>query len=718
MRPSSVLMTILVVLTLMGGLAPPVAEPVSAEPVKPTQVHIDTFSDGSVELIGEANQFSNLEAELLIPAGAQVLQASINVSRVRYEVIDLLLDATPKAMWCGDLDHDRFYDDLVIGYQEEGRVDVVILEEDPVRLVTQWSMDVPDVMAVIVDDLDRDNDKDIIVASGSEGKVYVFEALTFFTFAEPVIIPVGPRPSALAAQDLNPDFKRDIVVANTGGSSLTILQGRGDMTFYPKRVEVGRGPIAISIWDMDEDLDNDLVIAESRNDTIAIMYNEGNGNFSNTTTLATGPGLVDVDVRRVNGDSLADVTAICAGDDRLYVFTQRPDGSFETSEVLEVGRAPRDVRALQVNRVDDNNMDLVTACSGSDNLMVYLAGGDLRHTIPIDVPVAGRPVALGFLRGALGEDDTLLALCQMPPTLSIAIPRDLADDIELGFGPGGRENVQDLPRGSEGGGFDLLVGLSNYIERHKSEARFGELVVHMEARAKNPGWLRLYDLEVWVKMNRPPRADAGRNVTVLVGEPAELNGSASYDPDGGFIEFLWLLPGDVNPSHMDRVSLHVFNEPGVYMVLLVVMDPWGLLDQDVTYVRVNAPPLAKGTVPATVNALEPTRLSAHLSEDPDGSIVDYIWDYSQGVVHGRTVDVIFTGEGTWNVTLEVIDDQGARTLATWQVEVLPSRVPLRDPAEHIPRDQGEVPGAGVIGCAMAILCAAGLAGIHRRRGTH
>jgi hypothetical protein len=718
MRPFTVAAVILVVLTLIGGLAPPIAEPASAGPVKPTQVHIDTFADGSVEIIGEANQSTDLVAELLIPAGAQVLQASINVSRVRYQVIDIPLDVTPKAMWCGDLNNNRIDDDLVIGYQEEGRVDVVTLEEDPIRLVTQWSMDVPDVMAVIVDDLDRDNDKDIIVASGSEGRVYIFEAITFYTFAEPRIVPVGPRPGALAAGDLNPDYKRDIVVANTGGSSLTILQGRGDLTFYPKRIEVGRGPSAISVVDMDNDLNPDLVIAESRNDTVAIMYNEGNGNFSNTTILATGPGLVDADANRLNGDSLQDVVAICAGDDRNYVFTQISFRTFEMTEVLEVGRAPKDVRALQVNRADDTNRDIVTACSGSDNLTIYLAGGDLRHTIPINIPVAGRPVAVGALRGGTGEDDALVALCQMPPTLSVAFPRDLADDIELGFGPDGRENVQDLPHGSEVGSFDLVLGLTNYIERHKGEARFGQLVVHLEARATNSGWLRLFDLEVWVKINRPPRADAGRNVTVLVGEPAELNGSASYDPDAGSIEYLWLLPGDVDPSHMDRVSLHVFSQPGLYMILLVVQDPWGLQDQDVTFVKVNAPPVAKGTVPASVNAQETTRLSAHLSEDPDGSIVDYIWDYSQGVVHGRTVDVIFTGEGTWNVTLEVIDDDGARAIAAWQVDVLPSLVPLRDPAEHIPSDQGEVPGAGAIGCAMTIIGAAGLAGIHRRRRTH
>jgi len=200
-----------------------------------------------------------------------------------------------------------------------------------------------------------------------------------------------------------------------------------------------------------------------------------------------------------------------------------------------------------------------------------------------------------------------------------------------------------------------------------------------------------------------------------VGEPAELNGSASYDPDGGPLEYLWLLPGKDEPSHTDNVSLHVWNEPGTYPILLVVRDQWGLADQDQVFVIVNAPPVAKGVVPASVNAREVTRLSAHLSEDPDGSIVDYVWDYSQGVVHGRSVDVMFTGTGKWNVTLMVIDDRDARSVAVYQVEVLPATTPLREPAEQVPEDQGEVPGPGMLLTSLAVLGAAALAARGRRR---
>jgi hypothetical protein len=467
---------------------------------------------------------------------------------------------------------------------------------------------------------------------------------------------------------------------------------------------------------VDKDLDEDLIVAESRNDTVTVLYNEGNGNFSNATSLLTGPGLVDVHVRDVNSDSLVDITAVLSGEDRALVFAQGEDGNFSTYEDLPVGRAPRSVLAQHVNRLVDPNIDLVVANSGSDNLTIYLAGGDLRHTIPLDVQVGGRPVALGSVKGGNGQEDTILVLCQMPPSLYIVSPLPVADGISVGFGPGGNEDDQQLTHGVEGARLNITDALNNYMVAHKGDIAFGQVKVRIQVGAAAAGWLNVSDLDIWAQTNRPPRADAGRNLTLEVGEPAELNGSASYDPDGGELSFMWLLPGDFDPSHMDNVSYHVFTEPGVYIVLLVVVDPWGLQDQDVVQVTVNAPPIAKGTVPDVVHALEPTRLSAHLSEDVDGTIVDYVWDYSQGVKHGRTVDVTFTGEGTWNVTLEVVDDLGSRTTATWQVEVLAARVELREPGEQIPEDRGEVPALGAAGWGLAVLAASLLAGSARRRG--
>jgi len=708
----------LALLMLGGGLALPMDAPHAvAEPVKATQAHIQNFSDGSTDVTGEGGIGSHLVANLTVPAGSRVLAASVNVTRLRYETTELALDSVPRAIWCGDLDREPVDNELLVAFPEAGRVDLYSIVGDPPELVLRRSLMVPDPTSVTVDDLDRDNDKDILVTSGSTGRLYIFEALTVDTFAEPRIIPVGLRPGDVTVKDLDPDFRRDVVVANSGGSSVTVLHGRGDLGFYPRLDEMGKGPSAVHLRDMDKDLDVDLVVAESRNDTVTVWYNEGNGNFSNATVLPTGVGPVDIDVADLNGDSLIDIAAVCSGTNEVWVYGQQPDGGFELIELLPVGKAPRAVMGIQANELTDRNVDVVTACSGSDNLTIYLAGGNLMHTIPVDVPVGGRPVALDILRGDHNEPDVIVAACQMPPSLVIVRQVKVAEVVKVGFGPGGKEATIEMPLDAESAVLQIAGALNSYIASHHGEARFGDLLVRVEAWGEHStGVLRLSDPDIWVQANRPPRADAGRNVTVLVSKPAELNGSASYDPDGGLIEFLWLLPGDPDPAHTEQVALHVWNEPGIYPILLIVKDPWGLLDQDQTFVIVNAPPVAKGVVPGTVNARELTRFSAHLSEDPDGTIVDYVWDYGQGVVHGRSVDVMFTGTGRVNVTLMVIDDRDARTTVMFQVEVLEATTPLRDPAEQVPPDRGEVPGPGALMSVLAMLGAAlGVALRGRRR---
>jgi hypothetical protein len=708
------LATVLIaMLMLVGSLAGLTDNTVAADPIKATQMHIVTFSDGSSEVVGMTSALSHMVTEVTVPAGGRVLSASLNVSRVRYETSEILLDSAPRAVWSGDLDRDGMDDDVLVAFPDAGRLDIYTLEGDPPTLVRRLSLDVPDATSVAVDDLDRDNDKDVIVTSGSLGRVYVFEALAVDIFAEPRVIPVGPRPGAIAVKDLDPDFRRDIVVANSGGSSVTVLQGRGDLGFYPRTDEMGKGPSAIHLRDMDKDLDVDLVVAESRNDTVSVWYNEGNGNFTNATVLPTGIGPVDIDVRDLNGDSLIDVAVACAGSDQVWVYNQLEDGNFSISEVLAVGKAPRVVLGAQANELQDRNMDIVTACSGSDNLTVYLAGGDLRHTIPVDIPVGGRPVAVGIVDGSGVQPDKMVVACQMPPALVIVNPVQVADLISVGLGRGGSEGEVTLPQGLDHATVLLTGAFSSYVLAHSDEDMYGNLQVRIEAWAGQAGVLRLSDVDVWVQRNRVPRADAGRNVTVLVGEPAELNGSSSYDADGGFLEFLWFLDDD-DPIQTDRVSYYVFNEPGEYHIFLVVRDIWGLEDFDQVTVMVNAPPKAKGVVPEIVTARESTRLSAYLSEDPDGIIVDYIWDYSQGVVHGETVDVLFTGTGTVNVTLQVIDDDGARATALYEVEILPATTPLREPAEQIPEDRGEVPGPGALVTMLTLLGAAGIAAARRR----
>jgi hypothetical protein len=682
----------------------------------PREVHTEVFADGSAFLEDDVSLGTNLVGEFAIAAGATVINASIDISRVRFNTSFTPLNDTPRTLWCGDMDGDGLDDDILVTLPKANRVDHLHLSGAELVPTLKGSFPVVDPTSVKVWDLDRDGDSDVLVTSGSRGRLVIFEALPMGRYADAIEVPVGARPSDIAIHDLDQDFKWDVVVANSGSSSVSVLQGRGDLTFYPNRTELGPGPQDIALYDIDRDGDQDIVVAASRDSNVSILFNVGNVNFTDPVMLPVGPGPVDLDVRDMSGDSLPDIAIACAESGEVHIWRQGSNLTFHLWEVLPVGEAPRAVSALHMNRREDKfNRDIVTTCSGSDNVTIYMADGALNHTIPLEVPVGGRPVDLVAMDIIKGDDkqQELVVACQMPPSLVIVQVLEVAEVISVGLGLGGEIRTVELPPGTERATVNLTDSVAQWVVDHHIQATAGNITVQVVAKARFPGRLRMDSVCVWYAPNRAPRANAGSDLKVDVGEDAELNGSASYDPEGHLATLLWLLPE--GEELMGEVVMYAWDEPGPKTVLLQAVDIWGLQDIDEVEVMVNSPPKAAGEVPATVIAWEPVTLSAHLSEDLDGTIVDYLWDYGLGVVHGRTVEVTFTGSGTRVVTLEVIDIQGSRDTATFEVEVLPAEEPIRPPGEEEPPDQGEIPGPTGVAATIALLGAAIVYLARRRR---
>ncbi|MFT5433703.1 MAG: hypothetical protein ACI9OJ_004411 [Myxococcota bacterium] len=68
----------------------------------------------------------------------------------------------------------------------------------------------------------------------------------------------------------------------------------------------------------------------------------------------------------------------------------------------------------------------------------------------------------------------------------------------------------------------------------------------------------------------------------------------------------------------------------------------------------------------------PARLDGTQSSDPDGTVVEYVWDFGDGtpVKMGDVVEHAFTQPGIYEVTLTVIDDEGNSSTDTVLVEVV------------------------------------------------
>ncbi len=140
--------------------------------------------------------------------------------------------------------------------------------------------------------------------------------------------------------------------------------------------------------------------------------------------------------------------------------------------------------------------------------------------------------------------------------------------------------------------------------------------------------------------NEAPIADAGPNTTATVGVLKTLDGSASSDPNGDPITYLWTVieipaGSSVVVSGLDTVSPSFTPDVvGLYVFRLVVRDinaasstPAGLI---VNTSAVNTAPTANAGLAQTVYFGDTVTLDGTGSSDPEGDPLVYIWTQLTG----------------------------------------------------------------------------------------
>jgi len=155
----------------------------------------------------------------------------------------------------------------------------------------------------------------------------------------------------------------------------------------------------------------------------------------------------------------------------------------------------------------------------------------------------------------------------------------------------------------------------------------------------------------------------------LVGEIVTFDASASYDPDGFIVSYVWDF-GDGNTGSGVVVTL-VYTTHGTYTVTLTVTDNDGLTDSTTAQITVYAPPVASFTYsPPAPLAGELVTFDASASYDPDGIIVSYNWDFGDGSTGtGMILDHTYAAAGTYTVNLSVTDNDGLKDFVVHLVKV-------------------------------------------------
>ncbi|MEO1272959.1 MAG: PKD domain-containing protein, partial [Myxococcota bacterium] len=185
------------------------------------------------------------------------------------------------------------------------------------------------------------------------------------------------------------------------------------------------------------------------------------------------------------------------------------------------------------------------------------------------------------------------------------------------------------------------------------------------------------DIGAWefdVNANQEPRADpVATSIMVPRGEPFELDGSEAYDPDidGNIAVAFWTMSdGTVTAG---QTVTHTFAQEGNdRWAYLTVIDNEGAEDHVRVDINVNIRPIANAG-PAVFQDAGPDEtvfFDGTLSEDLDGSIVSWSWDFGDGspVSTDASPTHSYLDPGQYTVTLTVTDNEGLTdtdtTLAT------------------------------------------------------
>ena len=142
----------------------------------------------------------------------------------------------------------------------------------------------------------------------------------------------------------------------------------------------------------------------------------------------------------------------------------------------------------------------------------------------------------------------------------------------------------------------------------------------------------------------------------------------SFDFDGNLSMWYWDFTDGFTSSM--RNPSHKYGDDGTYIVTLSVTDDYGETNITEKAVTVkNTPPLADfKTDPAEPVILE-TTCFIDLSIDPDGKIVDWLWEFEDNVSNNQNPQYQFLSKGNFLITLTVRDDDGATNTTTKKIFV-------------------------------------------------
>jgi hypothetical protein len=445
-------------------------------------------------------------------------------------------------------------------------------------------------VSVASGDLNQDGRQDVVTADKTSNTVSISLGNGDGSFSPHQEYPVANSPRSVALSDVDGDAVLDVVVACAAASGASVLLGRGDGTFLPRTdLTTAFGPESVVLGDFNEDGLADFAAAcvgNGSGGTVSVLLGSGDGSFASRRDLETFYGEPSLSVADVDKDGHQDLV-VCTGTTfKVSVFKGCGDGTFGLRWDMNVADDPTSMALADFD--GDGILDLAVSIPDINRIAVFRGAGDGTYNSEQDLVAATTPVAVGA--GDFGDG----------PATDLVVANYGSTDVSLFLNRADRPPIVVAPLqaiAAEGSLLTVSVSVSDpdgdAIESLSSStlplgATFQANPTHTAGTLSwTPDFTQAGTYNVVftasnaiagmattqiiiTELNRAPVANPGGPYTGVAGIPIHFNGSASSDPDGNALSYLWDY-GDLMTG-AGATPDHTYTAGGTFTVELTVTD--------------------------------------------------------------------------------------------------------------------------------------------------